>query len=348
MDERGGPPACAKPLRRRQARLRPFAAAGLRRLGQVAVLLLVAFVAAAALLALGFGGEAVWRRLAALSPGLVVGLLGLSLVNYAARGWRWLVFSRRLGLAVPAARGVLYFVAGFAFTATPGKVGEGLRLWLIERSYGYGYARLAPLFVGDRLSDLHGIVLLCLAGAAGLPSAAGPAAVVAGAVLLLTAGLVHPRPLRRLVGAVHAVAGGRASRLFARLRMALQRCRRLFAADVYPVALLLSVVGWSAEAAAFYWLLDALGAPVPPLQAAFVFGFSIAVGALTLLPGGLGGTEATMLGLLLALGVDSETALVATAVIRVTTLWFGVGLGFAALPFALRHARRDNLAAAWR
>ena len=331
--------------RARPARLRPFAAGKLRRLEHVAVLLLAAFVAAAALLALGFGGEGAWRRLAGLSPGLVAGLLGLSLVNYGARGWRWLVFSRRLDLAVPAARGLLYFVAGFAFTATPGKVGEGLRLWLIERSHGYGYARLAPLLVGDRLSDLHGVVLLCLAGAAGFPPEAGPAAVVAGAVLLLTAALVHPRPLRRLVGAAHALAGGRASRLFARLRMALRRCRRLFAADTYPVALLLSVIGWSAEAAAFYWLLDSLGAPVPPLQAAFVFGFSILVGALTMLPGGLGGTEATMLGLLLALGVDSETALVATAVIRVTTLWFGVGLGFAALPFALRHARPTAVAA---
>ena len=156
--------------RARPARLRPFAAGKLRRLEHVAVLLLAAFVAAAALLALGFGGEAVWRRLATLSPGLVAGLLGLSLVNYGARGWRWLVFSSRLDLAVPAARGLLYFVAGFAFTATPGKVGEGLRLWLIERSHGYGYARLAPLLVGDRLSDLHGVVLLCLAGAAGFPS----------------------------------------------------------------------------------------------------------------------------------------------------------------------------------
>jgi uncharacterized protein (TIRG00374 family) len=66
------------------------------------------------------------------------------------------------------------------------------------------------------------------------------------------------------------------------------------------------------------------------------------VGALSMLPGGLGSTEATMIGLLLALGVDFDRALVATAVIRLTTLWFGTGLGALALPFALRLARRPR------
>jgi hypothetical protein len=46
-----------------------------------------------------------------------------------------------------------------------------------------------------------------------------------------------------------------------------------------------------------------------------------------------------MIALLLALGVDFQTALAATLVIRLTTLWFGVGLGFLALPSALRLAR---------
>ena len=75
------------------------------------------------------------------------------------------------------------------------------------------------------------------------------------------------------------------------------------------------------------------------LQAIFVFTFAIIVGAVSMLPGGLGSAEATMVGLLVALGVEVETALAATVVIRATTLWFGVALGFLALPAALRMAR---------
>ncbi len=42
-----------------------------------------------------------------------------------------------------------------------------------------------------------------------------------------------------------------------------------------------------------------------------------------------------MVGLLVAAGVDLNAAIAATAVLRVTTLWFSVGLGFIALPVAL-------------
>jgi glycosyltransferase 2 family protein len=49
-----------------------------------------------------------------------------------------------------------------------------------------------------------------------------------------------------------------------------------------------------------------------------------------------------MVALLSSLGVDLGTALAATLVIRATTLWFGVALGFVALPLALRVAAASS------
>jgi uncharacterized membrane protein YbhN (UPF0104 family) len=43
-----------------------------------------------------------------------------------------------------------------------------------------------------------------------------------------------------------------------------------------------------------------------------------------------------MVALLSSLGVDLSTSLAATLVIRATTLWFSVALGFMTLPVALR------------
>jgi uncharacterized membrane protein YbhN (UPF0104 family) len=42
------------------------------------------------------------------------------------------------------------------------------------------------------------------------------------------------------------------------------------------------------------------------------------------------------------LDVPLDLSVAATAVIRVTTLWFAVALGFLALPVALRKARRTG------
>jgi uncharacterized protein (TIRG00374 family) len=67
-------------------------------------------------------------------------------------------------------------------------------------------------------------------------------------------------------------------------------------------------------------------------QATFIFAASTLFGLVSFLPGGLGTSEATSAGLLIALvGVSASVAAAATIIIRFCTLWFGVGLGVVAL-----------------
>ncbi|MDP9123447.1 MAG: lysylphosphatidylglycerol synthase domain-containing protein, partial [Pseudomonadota bacterium] len=66
----------------------------------------------------------------ALAPlaAVLPSLLALSLFTYAARYVRWHWLLARAGHATPAFSGFLAYLAGFAFTATPGKVGELVRI----------------------------------------------------------------------------------------------------------------------------------------------------------------------------------------------------------------------------
>jgi uncharacterized protein (TIRG00374 family) len=98
----------------------------------------------------------------------------------------------------------------------------------------------------------------------------------------------------------------------------------------------LSGVAWAAEAIAFHWMLGWLGVEVPMAFAVFVYAVAMLAGALSFLPGGLGGTEAVMVGLLLWKGVSLPEAVAATVLIRLTTLWFAVVLGVIALTLS-RH-----------
>jgi len=88
------------------------------------------------------------------------------------------------------------------------------------------------------------------------------------------------------------------------------------------VALGLSVVGWSMECLGAWIVLEGLGADVSLAFAAFAFALASIVGALSMLPGGLGLTEASLLGLLVQPGVPEGTAAAATLIIRAATLWF--------------------------
>ncbi len=317
----------------------PFAAGRLRRLEFGVVIAAALFAAVGAGVALLVGGSEALAALGRVSLLTLLSLLGLSLANYGLRLWRWHRFAARLGVAVPLGHTVLYYVAGFAMTATPGRVGEALRLWMIKRSHGHRYDRMLPLFLSDRLFDALSILLLGLAGVAVFPEQRRIAMSALAVLLAAVVALARPRWLLQLLLWIFGAIGQRFGRVLAGLRRAIRGMATILRAAPLADGLVLSLAGWGAECVAFSLLLDAMGAPIGLAAAAFVFGFSAAVGSATLVPGGLGGTEATMVALLSGVGVDLATAITATFVIRTTTLWFGVALGFLALPMALRLAR---------
>jgi len=110
------------------------------------------------------------------------------------------------------------------------------------------------------------------------------------------------------------------------------------------LALLLSLLGWFAELMQVWWVVHVLGASIDVWGAAVTFAVSMMVGSATMMPGGLGGTEIGMVALLTQRGVSLEIAVTTTALVRATTLWFGVALGMACLPLAMRRVTREATA----
>jgi uncharacterized protein (TIRG00374 family) len=312
----------------------------MRRAEYSAVIMAVVFVMAMAAAGIWFGLEEVWHRMLTLSPVALAGLLGLSLVNYMLRAWRWYLYSQHLNIHISRRRTGLYYFAGFAMTTTPGKLGEALRLWFLERCHGYRYERTAPLLIGDRMGDAVAITLLCLAGisafgAAYVTGTLVAAAALVGALLML----LRPHVPLRIVLVIYGLVG-RWPRLFGAARGVVRKTSRLLDPRIFVLTSAMGVIGWLCEALALHWLLIDLGADITLQQSIFVFAFGMLIGAVSMLPGGLGGTEATMFALLTLLNVPADTALAATMIIRLTTLWFAVGLGFIALPLAFRLARQ--------
>ncbi len=294
------------------------------------VVFALGFAAAAAL----GGGRQAWATLLQVPPAILPVLLAMSALNYLLRGTRWILFSRALKLRVPVRANALYYVAGFSMTTTPGKLGEALRLWLLNRNHGCRYDRTAALLVGDRLADAVSTTLV-LAVTVGWFSHYLWAALVAVAVVSGLAGIwLRPGLLLRGIDVAYRILH-RWPRLFVRARRAVRSLWQLSAPRVFLPALLLGAAGWLSEGLSFYVVLHALGAGIGPLSCVFVFAFAMMVGAISVLPGGLGSTEATMIGLLVSQHVPLDVAIVATAVVRLTTLWFAVALGLLTLPLAL-------------
>ncbi|WP_229836542.1 lysylphosphatidylglycerol synthase transmembrane domain-containing protein [Aliiroseovarius zhejiangensis] len=292
-------------------------------------------------LAAATGWEETRAQLARLSVGQFAALLALSLVNYVFRGLRWHIFARKLGLPTGLVQDLRHFLGGFAMSVTPGRVGELVRMRWLKRETGWAFERTAPLVLVDRASDLSAMALIL--GLALAFSATGIAGGLPVTLLALIAAFAATRP-RLLAGLAtmgHRITG-RFARLWAKLRRAAVSLSAFTSPTLMAVAALIGVVGWIAEGYAFHLLLMWMGADIGFAKAVAIFVFSTLAGGLTGAPGGVGGAEAAMVALLAMEGVPLEVSIPATAIIRVTTLWFAIGIGLLVFPLAERISLRHT------
>ena len=94
----------------------------------------------------------------------------------------------------------------------------------------------------------------------------------------------------------------------------------------------IGAVAWSLEGISLWLLLQGMGVGEVGLGGATIAHTAAGlIGSLTLLPGGMGSTEAGTVGLLALQGVGVAAATPATLLIRLMTLWFATALGVGCL-----------------
>ena len=280
-------------------------------------------------LSLWGGYDEVFSGIRAVGFWGIVVALGLALLNYLLRFVRWQMYLGHMGHPVPAVPSFRVYLAGFALTTTPGKAGEALRSLLLTH-WRVPYAHSLAALVAERLSDLAAITLLALLGVFLYPQAM-PYVIAAAVLLALLAVGLGQRARLTVFEDRYAGSSNRPRRVLghaAGMLLAAGRCsdRRRFTAG-----LLLALAGWGAEALALWWILGLIGIELDLLHATFVFALAMLAGALSFMPGGLGSSEAVMIGLLMLGGAAPGDAVAATLVLRLCTLWFAVLLGLAAL-----------------
>lgn len=294
-----------------------------RRLRQVVLVGALAVIAYLGLAVLS-DASAIQDGLQRLGPWQWLALLALSLINYVLRFLRWRSYLKALGARVPIGRDLLIYLAGFAFTVTPGKAGEAVRSVYLKSAGVAWSPGLAALAV-ERVLDLTAVVVLAALALRIFADHALPAVLLVVAVAAVLLLVTRPMVARWLLAWLPA--RGRWGRLKLGGMAVLEQTRVLLAPKRLLGGLALGVVAWGAEAWGFFLLLGWLGVDAELLQAMGIYAIGMLAGALSFLPGGLGGAEAAMVALLVASGAVLGTAVLATLICRAVTLWFAVLLG---------------------
>lgn len=265
-------------------------------------------------------------------------ILGFTVLNYVLRWLKWDIYLRHLNIGHGVSRGdsALLFTAGMVMAVTPGKVGEVLKSYLLRRINQTPVSTSAPIVVAERMTDGIAMLLLMGVGLTLYPPAAPLFWVLVGATVIGIALIQSSRFVNWGLGFISHTK-------FAQpLQNAYQSSRSLLGWRMLGGATLISVVSWFFECIAFVYVLEGLGiAPTWLIvqQSTFIFAASTLFGLVSLLPGGLGVSEASSTGLLVwMIPMSTAAAAAATMLIRFGTLWFGVLLGVVALAwFNRRH-----------
>tara|TARA_R110000764_G_scaffold44666_1_gene100557 strand:- start:4313 stop:5275 length:963 start_codon:yes stop_codon:yes gene_type:complete len=258
-------------------------------------------------------------------------ILSLSLVNYGLRFLRWQLYLKVFGSSLIWLTSLKIYISGFALTATPGKIGEAFR-GILLKPYGISYLNSFAAFFSERLSDLFSIVILTLFGFSIYPQSE----IAVYMCLLLVALIFFVISQKRIILFILDFCQDKKSRFFDLIGYVFKiifDARSCHAPKILFSATILSLIAWAAEAYALFLILYWMGLDISLEFAFFIYAISMLVGAISFMPGGLGGAEAIMITLLLWKGASSTEAVAATILIRSTTLWFAIALGCITLLF---------------
>lgn len=274
---------------------------------------------------------------------LVIAAIGLSLANYALRCLRWREYMRRLGTSVTLPFATLSYVAGFAFTLSPGRVGEIIR----ARYYpGTPLHRVAAAIFVERLTDVLALLVLATLIVTAFHRYQSMIwfAAIAVAIVLATLTLLPWHQIADFIAASRRIPAFVARIGLGIIRMVIA-ARSLLSPGLVLLGFMVSLTAWGLEGVGLSVLAGIIGPAQLDLPLAIgIYAVAALIGALSFIPGGLGSTEAVLTALLTTQGYSIADALLVALVCRLATLWLGICLGWVAVIVLRGHAEVKTIA----
>ncbi len=240
---------------------------------------------------------------------------------------RWTLLLKNLDISIPHKSNFIIFISSFALSATPGQLGELIKSKLLKNKFNVPISKTAPLVLIERIYDLIGAIIV---------SSLGISYIESGNIMLLIFTII----LFSLVILL------RSKTIFIKFLTLFEKISFLknkipiisetyesiqpsLNPKIFLSSTILSIIYWILVGTSSYLVLLALDiSTISFLHMISIYSSSIIIGAVSLIPGGVGVAEGSITGLLTLGGVEISIAFVIGILVRVFTLWYGVIIGF--------------------
>ncbi len=261
-------------------------------------------------------------------------IIAVHVISLLVCSMRQKVLLDSLNIKLSLRQNILFQFAGYSMSITPGGMGELIKSHFLKKIHSKDYAKTIPVVFAEKYYNMLASALV-ITVMLFFRNNFEIEVTVAVIWILLIAALVIIRnqkvfPMRKIpqVWALKNVLESISS--FSNTLVALSE-KKIFVKSFF-----LGTVAVFADAVAIYLCFLAFNINYSFIDSTLFVITSLAVGAISFLPGGVGVTELSMTGLLVKSGIIVSAALALTIFIRFMITWSTVVIGFIALRFAMK------------
>ena len=245
---------------------------------------------------------------------------------------RWQILLKKNNINIPIKKSFLLFLGGMSMTITPGHVGELIKSQLIKTIYNIPRTKTAPIIFVEKFYDLTGAIIASIIGIIILGMDAS-LILISISILIVIIFLIYYRPIFEFI--LKRVTKTKFfSKYSENISDSYEIVRNSTTPQISSISFGLSVLYWIIISVAVHFILLSFGIEsISVLKTISIYSSSVIIGAISFIPGGLGITEGSLIGLFSLEGIDISLALILSVMIRILTMWYSVSIGFICLKF---------------
>ena len=261
-------------------------------------------------------------------------LLFLSFLNYFTRFLKWDYYLSVVKVKMIKIDSLSTFMSGLIMSVTPAKLGEVLKSVLVKEITGEPISKTAPIILAERVTDFLSLLLIAIVGAFIFDYGGNITIIVAVFFVILIIIISNKKialPIINLSERIPLI-----KKYIHNIHSAYESSYQLLKLKPLILMTILSLISWGFECLGYYFILVNFDVDFGLLWASFSYSFSTIIGAISMLPGGLGLTEGSLTYLLMEKGITADISVATTFIVRAVTLWFAVLVGIVSLSFYQR------------
>ncbi len=222
---------------------------------------------------------------------------------------------------------------------TPAKIGEPIKAVVLKASQGRAVSQTLPSIIWERVMDLAVLLILSVGLFFSLSLSGfyylGIAGLAAASVLIFA-----------LVLILKNKGAGNAALKIARKLPVVNKLSENFIKSFYEakvkrsslvLCFIFTACSWLLEGVIIFFVFRAIGISLlNPLLLAMIFAIANLIGILSMLPGGLGSTDAALALLLTSFGAEPASAIAGVLISRILSVWYVNFLGAASFVYISR------------